>query len=664
MLVTSIGTGLYRIYVQHVGPIPPELLSDEAIEKSKQIGVLSFMMLLRAFSSGAVALSGVEAVSNGVPAFQKPEAKNAATTLMWMGGILGSCFFGVSVLASHLRPFRGEADGNGLGLMAEYLYGGKGVMFWLTMIATFFILILAANTAYADFPRLAVDHRQGRLPAPAVLQPGRPSRVLERRAVPGRRGIGADRRLQRRHLEAHPAVRVRRVHRLHAQPDRHGAPPPEAPRAHWQAGLVINAIGAFTTGLIAVIVVVSKFTEGAWIPALLIPIMVALFKGIGRHYDKGRVAVAVEPGYWPKRETHTMVVLVGGINKGVLHGVQYARSLAPDRLLAVTVASDDDERVRLEKQWHDFDVPIELHTVYSPYREAHPADPGVPRRARRPARGRHHHRRHPRVRHVVEHPVAPQRERLRPEGEVVAPTAHRRRLGARPHARRRRRGGLNMHTIVVGCGRVGSTVARELAEAGHEVVVIDRKADAFRRLGEDFPGRTMTGIGFDKDLLTAAGISPESGVMAVTSGDNSNILIARVARETFGVQHVVARIYDPKRAVVYERLGIPTVASVAWTSARVLRTVLPHGTEVEWTDPTSTFVLLERRVPPTGAGRSVADLEAIGARVCLLTRIGTAQPPALPRAPAGGRRDPGDDARRRDRRHRRRPRRRPRGAHR
>ncbi len=188
-----------------------------------------------------------------------------------------------------------------------------------------------------------------------------------------------------------------------------------------------------------------------------------------------------------------------------------------------------------------------------------------------------------------------------------------------------------MHTIVVGCGRVGSTVARALAEQGHDVVVIDRKADAFRRLGEGFGGRTMTGIGFDKDLLIDAGITPDSAVMAVTSGDNSNILIARVARETFGVQHVVARIYDPKRAVVYERLGIPTVASVAWTSTRVLRTVLPHGSDVEWTDPTSTFFLAERRVPPAGAGRSVAELEAAGGRVCLLTRSGHAQlpPPSL-----------------------------------
>lgn len=369
MLIILIGTGLYRIYVQHVGPIPPELLSDEALEKSAQVGSLSLIMLLRAFSSGAVALSGVEAVSNGVPAFQKPEAKNAATTLMWMGTILGSCFFGVSVLASHLKPYRGHEDGNGLGLMAEYLYNGKGVMFWLTMIATFFILILAANTAYADFPRLAsIIAKDGFLPrqffnrgarlvfsngvlflaivasALIVAFQGDISKLIPLYAF----GVFTGFTLSQTGMVRH--------HLKHREP-------------HWQAGLVINAIGAFTTGLIAVIVVVSKFTEGAWIPAVLIPIMVALFKGIGRHYDKGRVAVAVEPGYWPKRETHTMVVLVGGINKGVLHGVQYARSLAPDRIMAVTVASDDEERVRLEQQWQAFDVPIELHTVYSPYRE-------------------------------------------------------------------------------------------------------------------------------------------------------------------------------------------------------------------------------------------------------------------------------------------------------
>lgn len=369
MLVVLIATGLYRIFVQDVGPIPDSLLSEEAREIREGAKSLGLMMLLRAFSSGAVALSGVEAVSNGVPAFQKPESKNASTTLMWMGGILGSCFFGVSVLASHLKPFRGESDGNGLGLMAEYLYGGKGVMFWLTMIATFLILILAANTAYADFPRLAsIVAKDGFLPrqffnrgarlvfsngvlflalvasALIVAFQGDISKLIPLYAF----GVFTGFTLSQSGMVRH--------HLKHREP-------------HWQLGTVINSVGAFTTGLIAIIVVVSKFTEGAWIPAMLIPIMVAIFKSIGRHYAKGRAAVAAEPGFWPRRETHTMVVLVGGINKGVLHGVQYARSLNPERLMAVTVATDDEDRQRIEAQWAAFNVPIELHTVYSPYRE-------------------------------------------------------------------------------------------------------------------------------------------------------------------------------------------------------------------------------------------------------------------------------------------------------
>lgn len=185
-----------------------------------------------------------------------------------------------------------------------------------------------------------------------------------------------------------------------------------------------------------------------------------------------------------------------------------------------------------------------------------------------------------------------------------------------------------MHVIVVGCGRVGATVARQLVDDGHEVVVIDRRPDAFRRLGDPFEGRTMVGVGFDRSVLEQAGIAPDVAVLAVTSGDNSNILIARVARETFGVRRVVARIYDPERASVYRRLGIPTVASVAWTSAQALRTVLHDGATVEWTDPTASHVLVERRVPAAAAGTPVGAFEAEGRRVCLLTRNGEVRMPA------------------------------------
>ncbi len=149
-----------------------------------------------------------------------------------------------------------------------------------------------------------------------------------------------------------------------------------------------------------------------------------------------------------------------------------------------------------------------------------------------------------------------------------------------------------MHVIVVGCGRVGSDVARNLAISGHDVVVVDRKAEAFRRLGENFSGKTLVGVGFDRELLAAAGITEESAVAAVTSGDNSNILIARVAKETFGARHVVARIYDPRRASIYERLGIATVATVAWTSERVLRHLLSAGTMPDWIENRSVSAMV------------------------------------------------------------------------
>jgi trk system potassium uptake protein TrkA len=185
-----------------------------------------------------------------------------------------------------------------------------------------------------------------------------------------------------------------------------------------------------------------------------------------------------------------------------------------------------------------------------------------------------------------------------------------------------------MHVIVVGCGRVGSEVALSLASTEHDVIVIDRKAEAFRRLGDDFKGTTMVGVGFDRDVLTDAGITPNCAVAAVTSGDNSNILIARVARETFGVKHVVARIYDPRRASIYERLGIATVASVAWTSARVLRHLMASESTPDWMDPSAKFTIFERRVPAAGAGISVADLEASSSgRVVVVGRFGEASIP-------------------------------------
>ncbi|AYY13423.1 TrkA family potassium uptake protein [Actinobacteria bacterium YIM 96077] len=180
-----------------------------------------------------------------------------------------------------------------------------------------------------------------------------------------------------------------------------------------------------------------------------------------------------------------------------------------------------------------------------------------------------------------------------------------------------------MHVVIMGCGRVGSTLAHSMQARGHTVAVIDRDSDAFRRLRPGFEGATITGIGFDRDVLQAAGIGEASAFAAVSSGDNSNVISARVARETFGVDNVVARIYDPGRAEVYERLGIPTVATVRWAADQVLHRLLPDDIIPEWSDPSGAVQLAQIPASPAWAGTSVAELErSSGCRVAFLARSG------------------------------------------
>ncbi|MFI9273863.1 potassium channel family protein [Kitasatospora sp. NPDC052896] len=180
-----------------------------------------------------------------------------------------------------------------------------------------------------------------------------------------------------------------------------------------------------------------------------------------------------------------------------------------------------------------------------------------------------------------------------------------------------------MHIVIMGCGRVGSALARALEKQGHSVAVVDQDPTAFRRLGAGFGGRRITGVGFDQDTLREAGIEEAGAFAAVSSGDNSNIIAARVARENFGVEHVAARIYDPRRAEVYQRLGIPTVATVRWTADQMLRRLLPSGAEPLWQDPSGTVQLAEVPFAAGWVGHRVSTLEeASGTRVAFVTRLG------------------------------------------
>jgi amino acid transporter len=375
MLAILIVVGLYRVYVRDLGPIPvSSLLSDahnpEEVRELMEGGkTLSLFMLLRAFSSGAVALSGVEAVSNGVQTFRKPESRNASMTLAIMGGVLGTGFVGISLLASKLKPFRGENDATGIALMAEHVFGGKNAAFWIIQFATFGILVLAANTAYAGFPALSsIIARDGYLPrqmsnrgdklvfsngilflaASAALLiivfRGNITALIPLYAF----GVFTGFTLSQAGMVAH--------HFREREP-------------RWRLSAVINGLGAVSTGVVALVVVVSKFSKGAWIPAALIPALVLAFRAVHSHYVSVRASVQVQPGYKAQRHTHTVVILVGSVHRGVLDAVQYARELAPDRLIAVSVVTGPEEQEALAHAWEAYDVPIPVHTILSPYRE-------------------------------------------------------------------------------------------------------------------------------------------------------------------------------------------------------------------------------------------------------------------------------------------------------
>jgi trk system potassium uptake protein TrkA len=185
-----------------------------------------------------------------------------------------------------------------------------------------------------------------------------------------------------------------------------------------------------------------------------------------------------------------------------------------------------------------------------------------------------------------------------------------------------------VHIVIMGCGRVGSTIAHILEDQGHSVAVIDQEAEAFRKLRSGFKGSKITGAGFNREILIEAGIEHADAFAAVSSGDNSNVIAARVARESFSVQNVVARIYDPRRAEVYQRLGIPTVATVRWTADQMLRRLLPEGSEPLWRDPTGTVVLAEIACSDTWLGEKVQSLEeSARTRIAFISRLGEAMLP-------------------------------------
>ncbi|MFM8954651.1 MAG: APC family permease [Actinomycetota bacterium] len=369
-LASLIIVGLYKVYFQDLGPIDhTDPYAQELLATQKSLTLFYF---LKAFSSGAVALTGIEAVADGVPAFEKPEPKNASKTLVWMAVILGTSFLGLSVLAQKIQPIK-DHEGNikitALAQMAEQVYGGRNIFFYITQFATFGILILAANTAYADFPRLSsIIAKDNFLPRQLM---NRGDRLVFSNGIIFL-GIAASVLVFAFGGIVNALIPLYAVgvftgftlsqfgmlvrHRKLKEPG-------------WVVRAFFSGVGAATTFFVAGIVVVVKFTDGAWIPAVVIPTMMLIFLSINRHYLRVRSFLQIEEGYVAPRRTHTVVVLVGSVNKGVLQAVKYAESLRPDKLLAISVVGSNEEKAKIESNWEKYKMTAELETISDDFRD-------------------------------------------------------------------------------------------------------------------------------------------------------------------------------------------------------------------------------------------------------------------------------------------------------
>lgn len=360
--------GLFRSYTGDLGALPVDTESLEAFTGGKEVlGGAGIFVLMRAFSSGAVALTGTEAIADGVPVFRRPEARNAALTLTAMGVILGTYFLGISVLADRLAPTLSESE-TILSILGRAVFGGTGGLYIALQAFTAAVLVLAANTAYADFPRLSsIIARDGYLPrqlinrgdrlvfSNGILVLGAGSALLlvafggvTTKLIPlYAAGVFTSFTLS----QASMALRINRLR-----------------PSHWALRIVISTVGAFATGTVLVIVVVSKFTVGAWIPAVVIPLIVVQFKAINRHYSRVARQLEVSADVRPKAIVHTVIVLVGSVHRGVLEALAYAQSLRPDRLAAVHVVGGPEEQQRIEEQWAQYRIEVPLEIVYDEYR--------------------------------------------------------------------------------------------------------------------------------------------------------------------------------------------------------------------------------------------------------------------------------------------------------
>lgn len=380
MMYLTVGMGLLQFLAGRLGTVvgPPPM---EALHTAQ---ALTMFLILRAFSSGTAALTGIEAISNGVTAFREPRSRNAGITLIWMSVILGTLFLSISFLSNHIGAIPSEQE-TVISQLARTVYGGRGVLYLATLLATTVILFMAANTSFAGFPRLsAILALDGFLPRQLAY---RGSRLVYSRGIMALAGIAclfiiifrasvtgliplyaigvflsftlsqsgmAYRWWKIGHLAPGQEVRER------------GSVLRYAPG--WRLRMVMNGVGAFCTGVVMLIFAGTKFCDGAWIVLLLIPALVAAFSATRRHYRNLARALSLEDyGAPPSVSRHRVLLPIGGVHRGTLAGLRYARSLSDD-VTAIYVALDPIEADKIKKKWESWGEGVRLVVLDSPYR--------------------------------------------------------------------------------------------------------------------------------------------------------------------------------------------------------------------------------------------------------------------------------------------------------
>ena len=354
-----VATGLFRWLT---GTLPAAAAAPETVAATQ---TLTWFLVLRAFASGCTALTGVEAISNGVPAFKHPEARNAAITMGWMAAVLGTLFIGVSVLASALgiTPL---ADETVVSQVARRLFGG-GLPYYLVQGSTTLILVLAANTSFADFPRLNSLLARDRYAPRQFRTLG--DRLVFSNGILILAGLAAA-LIVVFGGDTHALIPLYAVGVFisftlsQAGMVRHWL---TDGGAGWRWRLGVNGVGALVTGAVTVVIAVTKFTHGAWIVVLLIPLLVVGFRAIYRHYDTVADELSLEHLVEEPPVNNTVLVLVGDLHMGVVKALRYAQSLSPSPK-AVYVELDPSATARLEERWSKGGCGVPLVVLASPYR--------------------------------------------------------------------------------------------------------------------------------------------------------------------------------------------------------------------------------------------------------------------------------------------------------